>query len=415
MTDPLAPLSTDIDDFCFFDTETRAAPDLADPRWGNVKFAGTHRYSRSSKVIILTYAIGLGPVKAWVQEDFGKSLRWSDAPADLREFLTRAQQGEAWFVAWNAAFDREVTNYSIAALTRKPSLPVEAVIDASPQAMASGLPAGLGHAASVLKTRRKVDAGKHLIGIFCAANGGTPQTHPKEWQEFIHYACEDVEAMRDIFRSTRQLSRRDWEEYWAAEHINMRGVPIDRAYVERASALADVYASRAAADVRRITGNDWGPKHHVALANWTFDRLEPTQPELCDVMATTYEEGDSEDDWVIGKVSLDRERIERIILVLEALDAEQGLTDDELAALELCEVKLYGAGSTVLKFDKMLPMLSEDDRLRCQYVFNGAAQTGRFSSRGVQLHNLTRQWVGMEDGDTGAEERALVFIAELDL
>jgi hypothetical protein len=36
-------------------------------------------------------------------------------------------------------------------------------------------------------------------------------------------------------------------------------------------------------------------------------------------------------------------------------------------------------------------MLTPDDRLPGQYVFNGAQQTGRFSSRGVQVHNLTRK------------------------
>lgn len=409
----LLPLSTDPDDFCFFDTETRALPGLP-PEAGDVRKAGTYRYARSSKVIILTYAIGLGPVKEWVLEDFSGTLRWSDAPADLAAFRERAvTRGDAWFVAWNAAFDREACNRGIVSLTRAPAIPIRAIIDASPQAMSSGLPAGLGHAASILRLTQKQVEGKNLIGRFTTAEGSTPQSHPEEWAAFVSYARDDVAAMRDIFFATRQLTRRDWEEYWAAEEINARGLPIDRAFVERAAALSAVYAEQAAAEVRRITGNDWGPKHHVALANWAYDMLEPTQPDICEVLAASYEPGDSEEDWVIGKVSLDRERIERVILMLEARDAEAGLTDEEFAVLELCEVKLYGAGSTVLKFDKMLPMLSDDSRLRGQYVFNGAAQTGRFSSKGVQVHNLTRQWVGMEDKNPALEEEALIFISDL--
>ena len=415
MTNPLSPLSIDMDDFCFFDTETRALPGLENPDWGNVKIAGLYRYAASTKVIILTYAIGLGPVKEWVLEDFDGTLRWADAPADLAAFRERAvKRGDCWFVAWNAAFDREVCNRGMVSLTRAPAIPIEAIIDASPQAMASGLPGGLGQAAKVLGTTRKVELGKNLIGVFTPADGATPQQRPEQWEEFRHYAREDVEAMRDIFLSTRQLTRRDWEEYWAAEHVNARGVPVDRAYVERAAALAAVYAAQSAAEVRRITGQQWGPKHHVALANWTYDKLAPTQPDLCEMMVTSYEEGDSEEDWVVGKVSLDRRRIEQIIGALEALDEAQGLTDDELAALELCEVKLYGAGSTVMKFDRMLPMIDPDGNLRGQYVFNGAAQTGRFSSKGVQLHNLTRQWVGMEEKDPTLEEQALIFISDLE-
>ena len=416
MHNPLAPLSTDMDDFCFFDTETRSLPDLPNPDWGNIKTAGVYRYAACAHVIILTYAIGLGPVKEWVLDDFDGVLHWADAPADLAAFRERAvTRGDCWFVAWNAAFDREVCNRGMVRLTRAPAIPITAIIDASPQAMASGLPAGLGHAAKVLNTTRKVEQGKNLIGLFTPADGATPQQKPEAWEEFKHYAREDVEAMRDIFLSTRQLTRRDWEEYWAAEAVNARGVPVDRAFVERAAALADVYARQSHAEVRRITGNDWGPKHHVALANWAYDMLLSTQPDLCELMVTSYEEGDDEEDWVVGKVSLDRRRIEQIIGALEAQDEKSGLTDAELAVLELCEVKLYGAGSTVMKFDKMLPMIDPDGNLRGQYVFNGAAQTGRFSSRGVQLHNLTRSWVGMETGDTAMEEQALIFISELEL
>lgn len=414
--DDLLPLSTDPDDFCFFDTETRALPGLADPAAGDLKQAGVYRYARSAKVIVLTYAIGLGPVKEWWLEDFDGTLRWSDAPADLAAFRERAvTRGDCWFVAWNAAFDREVCNHAMVSLTRAPAIPIHTIIDASPQAMSSGLPAGLGHAASILRLTQKRVEGKNLIGRFTTADGDTPQSEPDRWAEFLAYARDDVAAMRDIFFATRQLTRRDWEEYWAAEQVNARGLPIDRHFVERAAALAAVYSAQAAAEVRRITGHDWGPKHHVALANWAYDMLEPTQPELCEVLAATYEPGDSEDDWVIGKVSLDRERIERVILGLEAIDAADGLNDEEFAVLELCEVKLYGAGSTVMKFDKMLPMLSDDGNLRGQYVFNGAAQTGRFSSRGVQVHNLTRQWVGMEEKDTGMENEALIFISDLEL
>ena len=412
---PLAPLSVDPDDFCFFDTETRALPGLGDPRWGNVKLSGAYRYARSCRVIVLTYAIGNGPVKEWVAPlTLDTSLRWIDAPPDLLQFMARALKGEAWFVAWNAAFDREVSNHAIVRPSNNLVMPIRTLIDASPQAMASGLPGGLGHAAKILGLTQKVEEGKKLISLFTTADGWTGEDHPDEWARFLAYARDDVAAMRDIFFATRQLTRRDWEEYWAAETVNARGLPIDRDYVERAAALADVYEAGARAEVQRITGEDWGPKHHVALANWAYDKLEPTQPMLCDILVTSYEEGDQEEDWVVGKVSLDRQRIEKVIAFLEALDEKEGLTDDEFAVLELCRVKLYGAGGTIAKFGKMLPMLSGDDRLRGQYVFNGAAQTGRFSSKGVQMHNLTRQWVGLEDGDPTLEEQALIFIGDLE-
>ena len=44
----------------------------------------------------------------------------------------------------------------------------------------------------------------------------------------------------------------------------------------------------------------------------------------------------------------------------------------------------------------MVAGANEDDRLRGQFVFNGAGQTGRYSSRGAQLHNLTRDRLELE-------------------
>ena len=55
----------------------------------------------------------------------------------------------------------------------------------------------------------------------------------------------------------------------------------------------------------------------------------------------------------------------------------------------LLQIRLYGGAKTPAKFAKMLNQ-HVDGVLYGQYVFNGAGQTGRASSRGVQVHNLAR-------------------------
>jgi len=57
--------------------------------------------------------------------------------------------------------------------------------------------------------------------------------------------------------------------------------------------------------------------------------------------------------------------------------------------LRLLQIRLYGGSKTPAKFQKMLDS-HVDGVLFGQYVFNGAAQTGRASSKGVQIHNLAR-------------------------
>ena len=90
------------------------------------------------------------------------------------------------------------------------------------------------------------------------------------------------------------------------------------------------------------------------------------------------------------------------------------MTDEEFDVLQLPETRLFGASATPKKFAKTLPMLTDEDRLCGQYVFNGAQQTGRFS-RGVQVHNLTRAFVGMEDRAPEREAEAIEFINDLPL
>jgi DNA polymerase len=57
--------------------------------------------------------------------------------------------------------------------------------------------------------------------------------------------------------------------------------------------------------------------------------------------------------------------------------------------LQALQIRRYGGSSTPAKFARILAQ-HVDGALFGQYVFNGAGQTGRASSRGVQVHNLAR-------------------------
>ena len=113
-------------------------------------------------------------------------------------------------------------------------------------------------------------------------------------------------------------------------------------------------------------------------------------------MTEVIEEPDSEDDTQVvevDKLSVRRENVTRLIAFYRDLDARLGLTDADDLVLQVLELREFGASATPKKFDKMLE-LHDDGSLRGQYTFNGAQQTGRFSSRGVQIHNLNRSTLG---------------------
>ena len=100
------------------------------------------------------------------------------------------------------------------------------------QASVSNLPTDLESASRALGGPGKQKDGKKLIESFCV-EGAAPSDHPEEWQRFLTYACQDVEAMREVYRRTRPLPRPEWAQYWAFERVNFRGVEVDLPFVRR--------------------------------------------------------------------------------------------------------------------------------------------------------------------------------------
>ena len=103
------------------------------------------------------------------------------------------------------------------------------------------------------------------------------------------------------------------------------------------------------------------------------------------------------------ELSLTRDRVARVLAMLEAKRANGGLDLDETKAFEVATLRLYGAGASPKKFAR-LDAQQVDGVLRDQYRFAGAGQTGRASSKGAQIQNLSRDVLG----EDGAAEAALV-------
>jgi DNA polymerase len=359
-------------DVCFIDFETRASVDI--------RQAGAVRYATQADAIILTYAIGSAPVRTIAVRDFSRPLDMVDLPTGLLAFHAKVMNGTGVYAAWNAGFDRAVWNFSTLGF---PELKPHQIIDVMAQATASGLPADLA-AASRDGPQAKDKAGRELIKAFCLLGStATPQTNPEQWRAFLDYAAQDVEALRAVFLQTRQLPLAEWREYWAVENINDRGVFIDLRLVERAAALADEDKVRSRAELRAITGDPKMTVDMVArLTDWLLARLPVEGREI---LTKRAEEVDEDGNVTRPpKHALTRGRVERLIAYVGALN-----TAELAPVLRVLQLRLYGGSKTPAKFAKMLAS-HVDGVLYGQYVFNGASQTGRASSRGVQVHNLAR-------------------------
>jgi DNA polymerase len=384
------------DDLVWIDFEAASAVDL--------KAAGTLRYATdaSTRAIVLAYAIGSGPVSAWHAD--GAILDWNNAPDDLREAFDRG----ATLAAWNASFDSAIWNYATLGF---PLLAPEQIIDVMVQAGVSNLPTDLESASRYFGGEGKQKDGKKLIKLFCV-EGADPREHPEEWQRFLAYAGRDIEAMRDVYRRTRPLPLEEWRQYWAFEHINRRGVMIDLPFVQRAAALAAEDAVAIGRRLRELTNGVVSTVGQAKrIATWLYDQLpDAAMREVLTVGASADEDDgvcdDSDDDneqEAGPELSLKRERVERLLAMLDVKALNGGLCDSEVIARDVAELRLFGAGASPKKFARIVAQ-QVDGVIRDQYRFNGAAMTGRASGKGIQLQNLSRDVLG----EDGAHEAGLV-------
>jgi DNA polymerase bacteriophage-type len=367
-------------DIIWADFEVRSNLDL--------KAVGTIRYvaEPATRAIVLAYAIGNTPAQTWHSN--GAILDWDHAPSELRDAFDRG----AIIAAWNAAFDSAIWNHASLGF---PFLVPERVIDVMVQAGVSNLPTDLASASRALGGAGKQKDGKKLIKLFCTV-GADPATYPAEWQRFLAYARQDVEAMREVYRRTRPLPREEWQQYWAFEHINRRGVALDMPFVARAAALAAEDAVAIGRRLRELTdGAVTSVNQAQRIAAWMCDQLVDTAMREALIVGVPADDDENETE----EHSLTRDRVARVLGMLDAKRANGGLTFDESKAHEVATLRLYGAGTSPKKFARLTAQ-QVSGVLRDQYRFAGAGQTGRLSSKGAQIQNLTR--------DALDEEAALV-------
>jgi DNA polymerase len=376
------------DDLIWLDFESTSALDL--------KAVGTLRYVAdvSTRAIVLAYAVGDAPARTWHAD--GAILDWDRAPDDLRAAFARG----ATFAAWNASFDTAVWNHATLGF---PFLAPERVIDPMIQAGVSNLPTDLESASRALGGAGKQKDGKKLIKLFCVGSAN-PREYPEAWQRFLTYARRDAEAMRDVYRRTRPLPLAEWQQYWAFEHINRRGVAIDVPFVRRAAALA---AEDAVASGRRLTELTDKAVTRVTqaqrIATWLHDQLPDAAMREVLTVGVPADDDDNDADDDEAELSLTRDRVARVLAILEAKHANGGLDPDETKAREIAALRLFGAGASPKKFARLAAQ-QVDGVLRDQYRFSGGFQTGRMSSKAAQIQNLTRDVLG----EDGAAEAPLV-------
>lgn len=327
------------------DLETYSSADLA--RAGVAKYAEAEDF----EILLMSYAFNDHPVRVW---DFYQS----GPPAWLAGVLT---DPEVVKVAWNMSFERTCLHAALGVYS-----PPEQWRDAMTLAAMNGLPMSLESAGAALQlAEQKLANGKNLINYFCKpckptiANGGRtrnlPEHAPEKWQDFINYCRRDTETERTIYNRLQGFPIPDWERKVEAldARMNERGVLVDFELAEAAVAIDNTARETHTEEMRRLTSLD-NPNSVAQLKGW----LEAAGVTVDSLNKATVK------------------------------DLHASVTDPTTRrVLELRQ--LLGKTSTA-KYQAVLDGACKDHRVRGLLQYYGAARTGRWAGRRLQLQNLSQ-------------------------
>ena len=318
----------------------------------DIRTAGLYKYfdSPAYEPLLLSWAVNDEPVQI---VDFANR---EPLPKELVDLLGYSD-ADIYFCAFNAAFERTAL--------AKLGYPIAPEYWFDTQILASycGLPRNLkdvGKALKLPQEQQKMKEGADLIRYFCVpckptkTNGqrtrNLPEHDPVKWATFRAYNRQDVETERVIRKRLEAYGPplREWDLWHMDQHINDRGVMIDRELVSSAVAMAEAENKRLMAEAIEITGLS-NPNSVSQLKAWL-----------------KLEEG----------ATLDKKAVAAM------------LPEAEGDRKRMLEIRMELGKSSVKKYEAMLRSACHDDRVRGTLQFYKANRTGRWSGAIIQPQNF---------------------------
>lgn len=335
---------------------------------------GAYRYAShpSTRPHILSFGRSTGEIERWLPGDpypFGGY----DGP----------------FYAWNAQFERLIWNRVMHRVHGWPKLPIERFRCVAAMARASALPGKLDNATRCMDTRHKKNPrGVFLIKTLCVpqANGlffhEDPDNDPAEVKAFLEecydYCDDDVRSEMDMAHHLRDLTDREWNQYWLSEKINDRGVRVDIEFARGAAQYVEEEKAFFGQRLVELTdGQVTTARQFKRIKDWIWPRLSLVAQKMCE-----HYKNDEK------KISFDKAVRHNL---LDAADTttihNEPLMTEE--AREFTEIVDLAGNSSVSKYQTMLNR-EQDGFVKGLYICFGAGQTHRYSSVALQVHNFKR-------------------------
>ena len=204
-------------------------------------------------------------------------------------------------------------------------------------------------------SEKKMDEGSRLIGLFSLPGPEgrrKPEDYPEEWALFKKYNRRDVEVERSVRRSfsSYKTPAALWDEYHEDQRINDRGISVDIPFVKAALSMGEKAGMDLLSRLKHLTG-----------------LINPKSP--CQMKAWLSAKGQKAD-------SLTKKETAKL------LASSTGVVKEALM--------LYGQvqKSSLAKYGAMIDTVCDDGRARGMFRFYGAARSGRWAGRHIQLQNL---------------------------
>lgn len=340
----------------------------------NLKAAGAWRYATDPSTEVICCGFKLGE-RRWMWHSL--DIYGDDADALFPPWLVEAIENNL-LAAFNAAFDRLIWEHVAVPRNNFPPVSLNRWYCVASLARINALPGNLDDASRAINPNiRKDHRGAALIRKLCIPRGdGTFDEDSKSLHEMAAYCAQDLEATDNVIKNCRPMLQSEHHDWQVNERVNAHGITIDSWLATNAVRYAYDEAQEIAAELNRLT-NGRITKHTQSqrIRDYAKETLEDCGAPL-DAMVR-YKDG-------VKKYSIDKAARAQL------LDRAQEL-DLPFVLVRVLELTDDGSRSSVAKFQRMLNMASPvDNRVRGAFIHAGAGQTQRFSSRGLQLHNMVR-------------------------
>jgi len=370
-------MSIDIETFCEVD----------------IKSAGSYKYAEKSEIILFGYSIDKEPPKC-IDLLSGEKIPQYVIDAMLSyEFRKTAH---------NASFELGNISQALGLELVPEQWRCSAVLSAI-----AGYPMSLDESSKALGTADKKDSeGKALIRYFCIpckptkANGGRtrnlPHHAPEKWAKFIEYCKQDVATEQAICDALHWVELPEIEhKLWCLDQrINKRGWKVDIDLANCAIELDAIFRERLTLEAKRLTGLS-NPNSVAQLKVWLENQgliLPKTKSTAPVSKASSF---DSEDESE-GTTSLSKGTIDDLLEKVNAGEMDYVL-DDVDAVKRVLEIRQEMSKTSIKKYVAMIKAAGVGDRVRGLFQFCGAGRTWRWAGRLVQVQNLPRILLSLEE------------------